>query len=292
MKPHFYKVPGQLQNSFVIRHQLEPFFGIGWHYHPELELHYVIKGRGLRFIGDNVSNFEEGELILIGQNLPHSWRSKEEHLKHDSELKAEAIIIQFLPDCLGRDFLQLPEAYLIKQLYENSRKGILISGKAKTRLVELMYKALAVESLNRLIVLLDILGVLAEAADIEYIASFNAFYKSQEEETIRLNKVYNFTLTNYKKDLSLKEVADVANLSVTYFCRYFKLMTKKTYHDFLIEVRISHACRLLVEDRIITDVICFECGFNNVSNFYRHFKRVKGTTPLEYKKKFLIKKII
>lgn len=290
MKPHFYKVPGYNQNSFVIRHQIEPFFGTGWHYHPELELHYLVRGQGVRFIGDNVSNFEEDELILLGQNLPHAWRSNKEYFQN-SDSNSEAIIIQFLPDCLGRDFLGLPEAYLIKQLYDKARKGLIIKGTAKTQLIELMYKALNVENLDRLVVLLGILSILAETDEIEYIASFNAFYQSQEEEMIRLNKVYTYTLKNYKQDLNLEEVASFANLSVTSFCRYFKMMTKKTYHDFLIEIRISHACRLLIEDSIAAEVICFECGFNNVSNFYRQFKKVKGLTPLEYKRKFLIKKV-
>lgn len=292
MKPHFHRISGYLQNSFIIRHQIEPYFGCGWHYHAELELHYVIKGRGLRLIGDNVSNFEEGELILLGQNLPHSWRSKEDTQKKNYGENSETIVIQFLPECLGNDFLNLPEAHLIKQLYEKARKGLVISGTVKIQLVALMYKALTSENIDRLVVLLSILSILAKAEDVETIASFNAFYQSEEAETVRLNKVYSYTMANYKNDLNLEEVAGVANLSVTSFCRYFKLMTKKTFNDFLVEVRISQACRLLVEDALVTEVICFECGFRNVSNFYRHFKRVKGYTPLEYKRRFLLKKII
>ena len=292
MKPHFHKVSEYLQNSFIIRHQVEPYFGAGWHYHPELELHYVIKGKGLRFIGDNVGNFEEGELILLGQNLPHSWRSKEEDVQVSTTRNSEVIVIQFLPDCLGSDFLKLPEARLIRQLHDKARKGLIISGAAKMSLVALMYKALSAENIDRLVILLSMLSILAKADDVETIASFNAFYQSQESDTIRLNKVYSFTLANYKRDLGLEEVAAVANLSVTSFCRYFKLMTKKTFNDFLVEIRISHACRMLVEDALVTEVICFECGFGNVSNFYRHFKKVKGFTPLEYKRKFLLKKII
>lgn len=292
MKPHFHRISGSLQNSFIIRHQIEPYFGSGWHYHPELELHYVIKGKGLRFIGDNVSNFEEGELILLGQNLPHSWRSNEEDFQTASKTNSEAIVLQFLPDCFGNDFLNLPEAHLIKCLHEKARKGLVISGVAKMNLISLMHKALSVENLDRLVVLLSILSVLAKADDVETIASFNAFYQSQEAETVRLNRIYSYTMANYKNDLNLEDISAVANLSVTSFCRYFRLMTKKTFNDFLLEIRISHACRLLVEDTLVTEMICFDCGFRNVSNFYRHFKKVKGYTPLEYKRKFLLKKII
>ena len=101
------------------------------------------------------------------------------------------------------------------------------------------------------------------------------------------NKICNYTLSNYKKDITLEEVASLSNLSITSFCRYFKLMTKKTFYDFLIEIRVSHACRLLIENKLPTEMICFDCGFNNVSNFYRHFKKVTGMTPLDYKRKYL-----
>jgi AraC-like DNA-binding protein len=283
MKPHFHKVPVKSQNSFSIRHELESGFGTVWHYHPELELHYLVRGNGVRFIGDNISNFSDGELILLGQNLPHTWRMGDS----PGQLGAEVIVIHFLPDCLGADLLNLPEAYLIPKLYEKAKKGLVINGKAKEEITALMRFAVHAQGLDRLIALLTMLKILSETNDMETITSAHAFYKSNDLETLRLNKVYTYTLSNYKNLISLQEVAAVANLGVTSFCRYFKLMTKKTYNDFLVEIRISHACRALIEDRQTIEVICFECGFNNVSNFYRHFKKVMDMTPLEYKRKYL-----
>jgi len=287
MRPHFYKVPVELQTSFSISHHIKPNFGTVWHYHPELELHYVIKGEGMRLIGDNISNFSSGEIILLGENLPHTWKCKEEYFEEQQNHEVEAIVIQFLPDCLGQDFLNLPEAYLIPRLYERAKKGLFFYGKTKEALADLMYAAIHTQNLDRLIILMSLLKTMAEAEDYTQIASAHAFYRFNEAETIRLNKIYNYTLSNYKKEITLEEIAAISNLSVTSFCRYFKVMTKRTYYDFLIEIRISHACRLLVEDRYPTELICFECGFNNVSNFYRHFKKVTGITPLEYKRKYL-----
>lgn len=153
-----------------------------------------------------------------------------------------------------------------------------------------MKEALNATNLDKIIVLLKILKTLAETEEYKTLVSGQStFYQSNETDTIRLNKVCNYTLTNYKRDITLEEISAISNLSVTSFCRYFKLMTKKTYYDFLIEIRISHACRALVEDKLPTEVICFDCGFNNVSNFYRHFKKVTGITPLEYKRKYLNK---
>ena len=150
-----------------------------------------------------------------------------------------------------------------------------------------MQTALLANPLQRLIVLLSILELLTETHELEMITSANTFYQSNEQETNRLNDVCTYTLSNYAKEIKLEDIASIANLSVTSFCRYFKLMTHKTYNDFLTEIRVSHACRALIENSLSTEAICFDSGFNNLSNFYRHFKSIKGVTPLEYKKQYL-----
>ncbi len=287
MKPLFHKVPTSIQSSFEVRHDIKPNFGKLWHYHPELELHYVARGEGVRFIGDNISNFSSGEVILLGENLPHTWRCNEEYYQNSSKLDVEAIVIHFLPDCLGKDFINLPESFLIPKLFEKAKRGMILNGKAKEELISLMKSAPDANQIDKLIILLHILKVLSETEEYTEITSSHAFYQSNESDSIRLNKIYNYTLSNYKREITLAEIASYSNLSVTSFCRYFKMMTKKTYYDFLIEIRISHACRLLIENKIPTEMICFECGFNNVSNFYRHFKKVTEITPMEYKKRYL-----
>jgi AraC-like DNA-binding protein len=286
MKPLYHKVTTQAQTSFNVRHDVKSNFGTIWHYHPELELHYVIRGEGVRFIGDNICNFSSGEILLLGERLPHTWRCEEKYFEDNPDLKVEAIVIQFCPEFLGKDFLSLPEAYLIPKLFEKAKQGLKIHGKAFTKLSQLMRSSVDASDLDRLIILLDILKILSETEEYSVITSAHAFYQSNEIDILRINKICNYTLSNYKKDITLEEIASISNLSVTSFCRYFKLMTQKTYYDFLIEIRISHACRALIEDIYPTEMICFECGFNNVSNFYRHFKKVTGLTPLEYKKKF------
>lgn len=287
MKPHFHKVPVNAQDAFSVRHDVKPNFGNIWHYHPELELHYVIRGEGVRFVGDNVSNFSAGEILLVGENLPHTWRCNESYFQEEPGLPVEAILMQFRPDCLGRDFLNLAETQPIRRLYERALRGLLIKGDTSKKVADLLYSAVEARPLQRLIVLLSILEVLSQSDELETITAEQSFYQSNEQETVRLNKVCTYTLSNYAKEITLEEIASIANLSVTSFCRYFKLMTHKTYHEFLTEIRISHACRALIEDKLSAEVICSESGFNNLSNFYRHFKRVKGVTPLEYKRNYL-----
>ena len=165
---------------------------------------------------------------------------------------------------------------------------MVINGKAKEKLAELMRSSIEATNLDRIIILLSILKTLAETDEYETVVTGkNTFYQSNESETARINKICTYTMTNYKNDITLEEIASLSNLSITSFCRYFKLMTKKTYYDFLIEIRVSHACRFLIENKLPTEMICFDCGFNNVSNFYRHFKKVTGMTPLDYKRKYL-----
>lgn len=270
MKPHFHKVPVPIQDTFSIRHDIVPNFGKLLHYHPELELHYTIKGEGIRLIGDNISHFTAGEVILVGENLPHAWRSKEDE---NFENEVEAIVIQFSPHCLGKDFFQLPETYRVPRIFELAKKGLRIQGYSGEKVRQLMVKSLEASRFERILCLLDIIRVISEAEDITTIASSFAFYKPNESESARLDTVYSYTLTHFKEEISLEDIASVSNLSITSFCRYFKTMTKKTYFDFLTEVRISHACRMIVEDKYPIAVICFECGFNNISNFYRHFKK-------------------
>lgn len=287
MRPHFHKVPLQIASSFSIRHDVMPNFGTIWHYHPELELHYTIKGEGVRFIGDNICNFSAGELILLGENLPHAWVCKEEYFQENPDREAEAVVLHFLPSCFGDDFLLLPEARFLPRLYEKAKKGMVIFKKTRKKLAPLILSATKAENLDRVIILLSILKILSETTDYEPITTANTFYQSNELETERLNIVCSYTLANYGKAITLEEMAALCNLTITSFCRYFKLMTKKTYYDFLTEIRISNACRLIIENKLSIVQISERCGLYNIPNFYRQFKKVTGMTPFTYRHQYL-----
>lgn len=288
MKPHFYIVPRDVQTAHLSRHHILPNFGTLWHFHPELEFHYVIRGNGTRFVGDNVSGFYEGELLLLGAGLPHMWRCHDSYFRRDPSVLAEAIVVQFLPEFLGRDFLQMPEAAALLNIYEKARLGLIIEGAAKEKIVRLMKESVDADSFRRVVLIMSMLEVLINCSEIESIASSPWQKNTGKEDLERIDKVYRYVLENYQQQITLEEVASVAHLSPTSFCRYFKIMAKKTFNDFLSEVRISQAKRLLIEDRdSTTEAICFECGFNNRSNFYNHFKRITGVTPVEYRRKYI-----
>ena len=286
MNAHFHKVPLQLESSFSVRRDTS--FGSLWHYHPELELHYLIKGEGVRFIGDNISNFSDGEILLLGENLPHKWHCREQASQDIFQDGVEAIVLHFSSNFMGNEMLLLPEARRLPLLFEKAKKGMVITNETRDKLIPLIEAASKAENLDRLIALLSILKILSETKDYYQITREQSFYKSDKYETERLNVVYNYTLANFSEPITLEKIAAISNLTTTSFCRYFKLMTKKTYYDFLTEIRISHACAFLIEDKISIEQIADKCGFYNISNFYRQFKKIIGVTPLTYKRNFLM----
>lgn len=289
MKAHYHKVPITSEHSFSVRHDFKPNFGTLWHYHPELELHYIVQGKGTQYIGDNVSSFCDGDMILLGENLPHTWRCKEEYFVEDVDMNVEAYVLHFHRTCFGKDFLSLPETFLIPKLFEKAKKGMRIVGESKSQLAQLLEISVNANNLDRIIHLLTMIRILSETEEFETIAPAYAYsHLSNLSEMIRLEKIYTYVMANYKEEITLPYISALANMSETSFCRYFKTMTKKTFSEFLIEIRISNACRELMENKMPTEVICYDCGFNNVSNFYRHFKKVTGMTPFEYKKKMMV----
>lgn len=288
MKPHFHKVPVASENSFSIRHDTKPNFGTLWHFHPELELHYIIRGNGTQYIGDTVSSFSDGDLIFLGENLPHTWRCTDDYFKGNPEVQVEAFVLQFLPTCFGKDFLSIPETQCISSILEKAKKGMIIQGDTKTKLSKILHEIVNSSQLERVILLLKILQILGETTEYETISpGYANSHLANISEMQRMEKIYTYVLANYREEISLEKIAGIANLSISSFCRYFKIMTNKTFFEFLIEIRISNACRALVEDKLPIEVICYESGFNNVSNFYRHFNKVAGMTPFAYKKQYL-----
>ncbi|WP_339707470.1 AraC family transcriptional regulator [Algoriphagus aquimarinus] len=288
MKPHFHKVPSSSESSYSFRYDKKPNFGTLWHFHPELELHYIIKGEGTQYIGDTVSSFSDGDLILLGENLPHTWRCTNRYFQGNPAVEVEAFVLQFLPTCFGRNFLDLPEALSISSLFETAKKGMIIQGQTKIRIIEALRELKTSSNLKRIILLLEILEMLSTSTDYTSISpGYANSHLVNISEMHRLEKIYSFVLAHYREEISLEKISSIANLSLSSFSRYFKKMTNKTFFEFLIEIRISNVCRALLEDKLPIEVICFECGFNNVSNFYRHFKNVTGMTPFAYKKQYL-----
>jgi AraC-like DNA-binding protein len=272
--------------SFNTRHDIVSYFYNQWHYHPEIELVHIVRGTGSRFIGDNVHSFKDDDLILIGANLPHLFRSDEGYYQNEPGLQCESFTIHFLPEVFGKSFLSIPENRLIQQLLDKAAYGISINGEAKLKAKKIMQDIHFADKSERIIILMQLLNVIARSDDSQTIAQFNASNTIHKSDESRLNKVYQYTLNNYAREITLAEVAAIVYMVPHSFCRYFRQRTNKRYSQFILEVRVSMACKMLAETDYSIAVVCWESGFKNFSNFNRHFKSIAGKSPLEYRKSY------
>lgn len=286
MKPQLLKVPKGIQKSFSIRRDVVLYFYNRWHYHPELELIHIEQGSGTQFVGDNIRSFQSGDLLLIGPNLPHYWRCDEKYFQRGSQLYAQATVVHFSEDIFGKNFLGLPENKSIYDLLVKARLGMKILGEGTDKVKTLLHELLNQTNGNPLISLMQILETLAHCEEINVLSNTQYQNEYDQYDTDRINHIYQYSISNFQKKISIEEIAEVANISPHSFCRYFKSRSRKTYSQFLLELRIGHACKLLSESRIPVAQVCFESGFNNFANFNKYFKLHTGKSPMQYQKEF------
>jgi len=277
MKTEYEKISPDRGSSFrVLRwHSHEDRFF--WHQHPEYEIVYINKGSGKRHIGQHLSHFEEGELMFIGPNIPHL------NFGYGADNQHEEIVIQLRDDFLGQDFLQRPEMQQIKRLFDLSKQGINFHGQTRKKVAVQMLKLPQMEGFERMILLLEILQKLALSEEYTLLKINGSTYENTHREEARIRQIHAFVEQNYQREIDLKDVADLASLTVPSFCRYFKKMMRMTFTDFVNEYRINQACKILNQAQSISEA-CYECGFNNLSHFTKTFKSVTGKTPREYRK--------
>jgi AraC-like DNA-binding protein len=257
-----------------------------WHYHPEVELIHFKRGNGTQFIGDSIKRFKSGDLILIGAHLPHYWRFDDEYFGEHHKLQADSRVAHFRENFWGDTFLNLPENVKIKSVLEKARRGIQITGKPKQEIAELMEKLVHADGPERIFLLMKALVVIANSTQLNQLSSIGFKYDFVESENDRINDIYEYSLKNFRQKIQLEEIATVANISPNSFCRYFKSRTRKTYSQFMIEIRVGHACKLLIDNKVSIKQVCYESGFNNFTGFYKYFKQITGKSPLNYQKEF------
>ena len=278
MKVEYEKISPDTGSSFRLIHWKSENDRYFWHYHPEYEIVFVRKGSGKLHIGEHLKNYEEGELVFIGPDLPHTGFGYGVIGEH------EEIVVQLRKDFLGEEFMQKPELQHIRKLFERAKQGLSFQGKSRKIVAAKLQKMLTFSHFERLVELLNIFDILATTTEFTVLNAADKRFDFNHKDEDRINKVYEYVEQNYQKNIDIQTVADLANLTVPSFCRYFKKISHITYTDFVNEYRINQACRLLFENKPIAD-ICFEVGFNNISHFNKTFKQLKGLSPREYKAK-------
>ncbi len=287
MRPQLLKVLKGPGHSFSIRQDLVPHVNNRWHYHKEVELIHFKKGEGTQFIGDNIKRFKHGDVVLVGSNLPHYWRFDDSFFGENPRVTADVRVAHFCEDFWGNNFLDLPENTNIKGALEKAKRGLQVTGKARVAVANLLEELLTAAGPQRIILLMEALLTIAGSKQPETLASIGFKHDFHETENDRINDIYDFTLKNFKRPIQLDEIASVANISPNSFCRYFKSRTRKTYSQFLIEIRVGHACKLLIESGLSIKQLCYESGFNNFTSFHKYFKLITGKSPLIYQKEFM-----
>lgn len=270
-------------HAYTIRELREKHFDPNWHFHPHYQLFVVLKGTGTRFIGDNIKHFEAGDMVFLAPNLPHLWRSDECYFQENSDLSTHGIVVYFTDDFLGKDFFEKYEMIKLKNLFAETTRGLEIEGNLRENIFEIMKQLSHLQGFEGILKLLEMLNLLANSTEHTPISSIGYSNPYKTSETERMRKVHEYVMQNYRSSLRLDEVASLAGMATAAFCRYFKARTNKTFSDFVSGLRVGYACKLLMENKLNVTQVCYESGFNTLSNFNKQFKDLQGKTPSEYR---------
>ncbi|MCG8307088.1 MAG: AraC family transcriptional regulator [Cytophagales bacterium] len=290
MHPKLLKHITSLEGSFKVWKNANPYQHNPWHYHPEYEITLIEKGRGTRFVGDHIEQYDDMDLIFMGSNLPHEWRSDLMSDKEPDDISS-SLAIHFKHDFLGQPFYSLSESDDLNQLFERAKFGIKIKDISTINKVRyLMYKLMEKTGFNRLVIFLSLFNELTKCQNYKLLCSEGFANSAFHQEYEKINLVNEFVIKNFKNSISLDEVASTIHMTPASFCRYFKRCTYKTFIQYLNEIRIGYAKKLLVEDKYNVSQVAYECGFNNLSNFNKQFRRITEMTPKDYKNKVFLKR--
>ena len=281
MKAVFEQVKSDPSKVLLVRHFRIPQFDAPFHFHPEYELTLIVKGEGQRFVGKQVDDFSDGDLVFLGSHLPHCWIN---HQKENQTELSEAIVVQFNQHFLGEDFFNLNEFLAIKMFLDKSKAGFDIQGNDKKKITDRLFEMILASPTQQIMILLDILDRLSRAVQLKPIDLSFAENDFKVSETNRFQKVFSYLITHYKEDISLAKIAGIADLSPTSFCRYFKSITQQSFVEVLLEFRIKQACHLLLNTDMAIREIAFQSGFYDIPYFNRIFNKKKGISPKQYKK--------
>jgi AraC-like DNA-binding protein len=279
MKTLIQKIHVEEENSFACRLYRTPHFETNWHKHDEYELILITEGHGTALVGDYVGDYKPGDIYFLGSGLPHWFR------KSQQNMTGSAIVLHFLKDFWGDSFLQLPEMKAVHRLLESDNNGIQLQKTLQKNIAALIPQLVKANGLHRIHLLLATLQQMSESKQFRVITkSFDSSSSSKENSVIE--KIFTYSFKHFLDPVTLTEVAAVAGMTIPTFCRFFKRNVKKSYFDFLKELRIGHACKLLRETNDPILDICYGSGYNSWAHFSKQFRQVKEMSPGSYRKQF------
>ena len=277
MKVLPFKIPKPEQEALVYQEDYETVFYDQLHQHQEIQISYVVEGSGTLIIGDTINNYEKSDILIIGENIPHVFKSD-----RGTTAKSFMLSLFFTKNAFGSDFFHLPELEKLQKLFEESQYGLRILSN-KPELKKRFRKLKEQNKIERIASLLLILDMIYESKK-DSLSSFVYRKKYTDDDGKRMRAVLEYAMKNFDQPIALDTIAEKASMSKNAFCRYFKKRTNKTFFQFLIEIRIEKACKLLYNRKELPiSSISESCGFQNIANFNRKFKELKGVTPSQYR---------
>lgn len=282
MQPVFLKVDLPINETISFLEFKSDIFYDKWHFHPEFELFYVKRGDGLRLVGDNIKKFGNGDLVLLGPNIPHTWKCDDKYYNKELNIGVEGFVAMFPNDFESETYFKLPEMQSIKEIIQKSKFGLEIIGSTKIEVIKKLQNFESKTPFKRVLIILEIFNLIAESQEYKTISSPGFIDLIDKSNSNRINKVFDYILENFTNVIKLEDISELVCLTPTSFCRFFRKHTQKSFSRYLNEVRISYACKLLIENNFSITRIGYESGFQNLSNFNRQFKNIMEITPKEY----------
>ncbi|CAM5406933.1 HTH-type transcriptional activator RhaR [Mycolicibacterium aubagnense] len=284
MKPYLERVPASPDASWsMLNRRLDDGIPFQWHHHPELELTLTLNSRGHRFIGDHVGTFDGIDLVLVGSNLPHTWSSSE---KLDPSLPHVALVLWFKQDWIEAITRSSVELGAVGVLVAKAGTGLRFSTEAAVALADDFKRLFELPAPQRLLAMLAILGRLAGDAEIEPLSSEALVPMEREVGAERIDRVLTHIHQSYAQEIRLEELAGIAALSVSGTHRLFRRHMRATISDYIIRLRIGDACARLSGTSQPIQHIAGAVGYGSLANFNRHFRRLRGMSPRDYRARF------
>lgn len=274
-----------IHESFRVKDDILPYIPTPLHYHPHYELVWIKKGIGKRIVGDHIDQFKEGDMVLLAPNLPHVWENDKIYYEGDPDLKVDVFVVHFMDNIID-NLLKFPELAGIKNTLQESHRGLRIIGEVNLKLGKVIEELFLSSSIQRVILFLEIFQLLQDTKETILLSSADFANFFNEEKSDRLRKIYEFIGKNFNRNIQIEEISNVACMSPTAFCRYFKQKTGQSFVSYLNNFRLGYAKNLLNSNEYKISVIAEMCGFQDISYFNRMFKQKNNMTPTEYIQNF------
>ncbi|MGB5434492.1 MAG: AraC family transcriptional regulator [Maribacter sp.] len=282
MKAQYEKITGSGESSFNAFVYENENFDAPWHFHAEYELTYIEKGKGIRYVGNSVEKFEEGDLVLLGSNLPHCWKNSPQNTT-----QVKSLVFQWDDHLLGSDWLLRNEFKTIRAVLNKASEGIKFNEKYAQGISEKLKEIMDFPPFTKLIGFLQLLEELSTTHEMETLTTSGFLPNLNRITNKRIDKVYDFVQNNYDKKIKLTDVSSLVSMGDEAFCRFFKKAFNKSFFTFINEYRINLACKMLIETNMQISQIAYSCGYESLPFFYRQFKKFMGCSPLVYQKKYV-----